>query len=226
MVAFATFIVQTILYTLGVIFAWEWLWYASIPAAICAVLLAAMCIEADSTPFTAGANDNATAVGMVLTLAEQLAKSPLAHTRVFAIITGCEEVQHYGMIDWYKRHHTELKHPMAVVFEMLGCAGPAWTTQEGIIVPFRSDPDLMRMAESISVAHPEWRAYPTSISGGNTELSDAVRFKVPAITLFGLKPDGEAPYWHQRGDTFDKMDPDVMERTWEFTLAMLEKIDR
>ena len=69
-----------------------------------AVILAAICIEADSTPFTAGANDNATAAGMVLTLAEQFRKKPLEHTRVWAVCTGCEEVQHYGMIDFYRRH--------------------------------------------------------------------------------------------------------------------------
>jgi len=224
LVTFVFFIIQVILYTLAIFFTWNWVGYATIPTAICAVLLAAMCIEADSTPFTAGANDNATAVGMVLTLADKLAKAPLADTRVFAVVTGCEEVQHYGMIDWYERHRAELKDPQAIVFEMLGCAGPAWTTHEGIIVPFRSDPDLLRMAEAIRAAHPEWRAYPTSISGGNSELSDAVRFKVPAITLFGLKPDGDAPYWHQRADTFDKMDPDVMERTWEFTLALIKEI--
>ncbi|MFH2104336.1 MAG: M28 family peptidase [Chloroflexota bacterium] len=225
MVAFASFIIQIVLYALAAAFAWTWAWYASIPTAVCAVLLVAMCLEAESTPFTAGANDNASAVGMVLTLAEQLARAPLANTRIFAVLTGCEEVQHYGMIDWYRRHRGELKAPRAIVFEMLGCAGPAWTTREGIIVPFRSDAELTRMAEKLSDAHPEWRAYPTMISGGNSELSDAVRFKVPAITLFGLKPDGEAPFWHQRGDTFDKLDPEVMERTWEFGRALVQEID-
>jgi len=225
MVAFASFIIQIVLYALAAAFAWTWAWYASIPTAVCAVLLVAMCLEAESTPFTAGANDNASAVGMVLTLAEQLARAPLANTRIFAVLTGCEEVQHYGMIDWYRRHRGELKAPRAIVFEMLGCAGPAWTTREGIIVPFRSDAELTRMAEKLSDAHPEWRAYPTMISGGNSELSDAVRFKVPAITLFGLKPDGEAPFWHQRGDTFDKLNPEVMERTWEFGRALVQEID-
>ena len=185
-----------------------------------------MCIEAESTPFTAGANDNATAVGMVLTMASQLAGSPLENTRVFAVVTGCEEVQHYGMIDFFQRHREEMKAPQAIIFEMLGCAGPAWTTREGIIVPFTSDPRLVATAERLSNEHPQWKAYPAKISGGNSELSDAVRFKVPAITMFGLKADGEAPFWHQQSDTFDKMDPEVMERTWEFAWAMVQEIDR
>jgi hypothetical protein len=222
---FITFILQALLYTLSIFFAWTWVWYATIPTAICALLLAAICIEADSTPFTAGANDNATAAGMVLTLAEHFTKNPLQNTRVFAVCTGCEEVQHYGMIDFYKRHRGEMKDPKAVVFEMLGCAGPAWLTKEGIIVPFKADANLVSIMERLAAEHPEWGAFPASVSGGNTEMADALRFKVPAITIFGMTRDGVAPYWHQQADTFDKMDTNVMERTWDLITALIQKID-
>ncbi|HSQ39181.1 MAG TPA: M28 family peptidase, partial [Anaerolineales bacterium] len=224
-VIFITFIAQALLYTLSIFFAWTWVWFATIPTAVCALLLAAICIEADSTPFTAGANDNATAAGMVLTLAEHFKQHPLQNTRVFAVCTGCEEVQHYGMIDFYKRHRAELKDPQAVVFEMLGCAGPAWLTKEGIIVPFKADAGLVAMLEGLAREHPEWDAYPASISGGNTEMADAIRYKVPAITIFGMTRDGVAPYWHQQADTFDKMDAQVMERSWGLVTALIQKID-
>ncbi len=174
-VVFITFIAQALLYILGIFFPWSWIWYATIPTAICALLLGAACIEADATPFTAGANDNATAVGMVLTLAEQLKAHPLQNTRVFAVCTGCEEVQHYGMIDFYNRHRAEMLNPKALVFEMLGCSGPAWLTREGIIVPFKADPNLLAMVEKLAGEHPEWKAYPAKISGGNTEMADAIR---------------------------------------------------
>jgi len=224
-VIFITYILQVVLYTLAIFVPLGWIWYATIPSAVCAVIMAAFFIEADLSPFTAGANDNATAVGMVLTLAEELKGQPLQHTRVFAVCTGCEEVQHYGMIDWFKRHRAELKDPRSVVFEMLGVDGPGWLTSEGIIIPFKPDPELASACEQIAADHPEWGAYPVKISGGNTELADAVRADVPAITLFGLTRDGVAPYWHQKEDTFDKMNPDVMQRTWEFTRALIEKID-
>lgn len=225
-VLFVTFILQVVLYSLAVFFAWSWIWYATIATAICAGLLAAMCIQADSTPFTAGANDNATAAGMVLTLAEQFSKNPPQHTRVFAVCTGCEEVQHYGMIDWYKRHRAELMNPRAVVFEMLGCAGPAWMTKEGIIVPFKADAQMVKQMERLASEHPEWGAYEAKISGGNTEMADAVRAGVPAITMFGITRDGVVPYWHQMGDTFDKMDPVVMEKTWNMVNAFIKELDQ
>jgi hypothetical protein len=223
--AFITFILQCALYTLAAILGWSWVWFVTIPTAICAALLSAICIEAESTPFTAGANDNASAVGMVLTLAQQFSQQPLQHTRVVAVCTGCEEVQHYGMIDFYERHLGELKQPKALVFEMLGCSGPAWLTKEGIIVPFKADPGLVSMVEQLAAQHPEWGAYPTQISGGNTEMADAIRRKVPAIALFGMTPAGVAPFWHQQADTFDKLDPAVMERTWALTNALIRRID-
>jgi hypothetical protein len=225
-VAFAGFLWQTALFAVAAVLPIPWAWPAAIPGAACAALLAALCLQAESTPFTAGANDNASAVGIVLALARHFARSPLQRTRVIAVVTGCEEVQHYGMADWYRHHRAELRDPRALVFEMLGCAGPSWITREGIIVPFRPDPGLLATAERLAAANPDWGAYPCRVSGGNTEMADAVRAKVPALALMGKTREGVAPYWHQPADTFDKMDPDVMARTWEFTLALAREIDR
>jgi hypothetical protein len=225
-IIFVTYLIQTILYSLSVFLPWSWVWYASIPTAMCAVLMISFFIEAEFSPFTAGANDNASAAGMVLTMAEELHKSPLKHTRVFAVCTGCEETQHYGMIAWYQQNLKMLKNPKAIVFELLGVAGPGYLTQEGIIIPFKADQNLVRMVETLNDEHPEWDAYPVKISGGNSEMADALRNKIPAISLFGLKKDGEAPFWHQMEDTYDKMNPQVMEDVWSFTMAMVRKIDQ
>jgi hypothetical protein len=37
--------------------------------------------------------------------------------------------------------------------------------------------------------------------------------------------DGVSPYWHQPQDTFDKMNPVVMEKTWELTWAFVTRLD-
>jgi hypothetical protein len=57
-------------------------------------------------------------------------------------------------------------------------------------------------------------------------MADCVRFNVPAITLFGLTPEGRAPFWHQAGDTFDRMDPLIMEHTRALVWAMIESLDQ
>jgi hypothetical protein len=224
-VAFVLFLAQAVLYVLGAVTQWGWIWFASIPSVISALLLAAMCLQADRTPFSAGANDNATGAGLVLALAGHLNSEPLRHSRVWLVCTGCEEVQHYGAIDFFRRHRADFHHPLAVVLESLGCAGPAWLTQEGIIVPFRADGDLVALAQRLSDEHPEWGAYPTQIKGGNTEMADALRAGIPAITFMGMGPRGETPYWHQVEDTFDKMDPEVMERAYAFIWAFAQALD-
>ncbi len=76
-----------------------------------------------------------------------------------------------------------------------------------------------------SAAHPEWGAYATHISGGNTEMADALRNKIPAITLTGMTRRGHAPYWHQVGDTYDKIDGRVLNRAYAFTWAYLHLLD-
>lgn len=222
---FITYVVQAVLFSLSIFFYWTWAWYASIPTAICTLILIVFFIEADLSPFTAGANDNASSAGLVLTLAEEFSRQPLKHTRVHAVCTGCEETQHYGMIDWYRRHLKELHHPKAIVFEMLGVDGPAYLTQEGIIVPFKADQQLVSLAEKLGEENPDLQVYPVKISGGNTEMADALRNKIPAICLFGISRDGVAPYWHQVGDTYDKMKPVVMEKTWSFVRAFIERLD-
>lgn len=224
-IAFILFLSQVLLFTLGAVTQWAWIWLAAIPSAISAILLAALCIQADRSPFTPGANDNATAAGLVLTLAEELKGQPLQHTRVWFVCTGCEEVQHYGAIDFFDRHTSEFTDPTAIVFEMLGCAGPAWLEKEGIIVPFHATPELVELAERISADHPELGAYPTRMNGGNTEMADALRAGVPAITINGMGPDGEIPYWHQMGDTYEKMDLEIMGRAYEFTKKFIQAID-
>jgi hypothetical protein len=224
-VAFIAFTAQVILFVLGTMTQSPWIWPMGALPALCAILLAAMCMQADNTPFTRGANDNATAAGLVLSLAEQLKTEPLRQTRVWFVCSGCEETQHYGAIDFFRRHRAELKRPKGLVFEMLGCGGPAWLTKEGIIIPFHADPGLVRLAEQVALENPELAGYPTSISGGNTEMADALRVGIPAITITGFGPHGEAPYWHQVEDTFDKMDEKALLRNYAFIWSMIRAID-
>jgi hypothetical protein len=224
-VAFVLFLAQVLLYILGTITQWGWIWPVTTLCAVCAVLLAALCIQADRTPFSAGANDNATGAGLVLALGENLRNEPLQHTRVWLVCSGCEEVQHYGSIDFFQRHKADLHNPVVLVLESLGCAGPAWLVKEGIVIPFRADRGLINLAERLSEEHPEFGAYPTQIKGGNTEMADALRAGIPAITLMGMGPRGETPYWHQVEDTFDKMDPEVMERAYAFAWALIQTLD-
>ena len=220
--AFASFALMTALYVFGAASKQSWVWPVSTVGAVMGVLLAAICIEAELSPFTAGANDNASAVGLVLTLAAELSHRPLPGTRVWLVCSGCEEALHEGAKAFFVRHRSEMTRPRAIVLEMLGCSGPAWLESEGIVLPVRGDPELCQLAARVAAEHPELEAYPMKLSGGMTEASDAMAAGIPAITVIGLTRAGTGPYWHQPTDTVDKMDEAVMERNYRFVQALIE----
>jgi hypothetical protein len=142
------------------------------------------------------------------------------------LCSGSAEVQHYGAADFFQRHRKEMKNPNGLVLELVGCAGLGYLTREGVIVPFFSDSGLVNLAVKISREHPEWEAHPFRISGGNSELADCVLAGVPAITLMGIKKNGEAPYLHQRGDTIDKIQPDMLMRNYQMVSAFIIRLDQ
>jgi hypothetical protein len=72
---------------------------------------------------------------------------------------------------------------------------------------------------------PTRKAYAVQLKGGNTEMADALRAGIPAITISGQGPDGEMPYWHQAEDTVDKLDAEVMARAYAFVWAFLQALD-
>jgi hypothetical protein len=223
--ALISFGVMVLIYLVGIFTQWGWIWPVSGIGAFFAVLLLALCVQAVNTPFTHGANDNATAAGMILALAEHFRHMPMKNTRLWLVCTGSEEALHDGTIDFFRRHKGELINPKAVVLESLGCAGPSWLVGEGIVLPIFPDPNLLDLAEKVAKAHPELEAYPSRVSGGVTEMSDAIRAGVPAITLMGMTRENILPYWHQTADTVDKIDLEILERNYAFAWNLFRALD-
>lgn len=226
-VAMGLLILQTLLFGASLIWPHihETVWDISFISLIGAFSLIAITVEADTTPYTAGANDNATGSGLVLTFAEDLISNPLANTRVWLVCTGSEESLHEGAASFFRAHKHELVNPVTVNFEMLGCAGPSYIVREGLLLPLKPDSRLLEQVEHVAGAS-DIGAYPVVLTGGCTEASDSMISKVPAITLIGLERDGFAPHWHMPSDTFDKMDEAIMERAFNFADRIIRRIDK
>lgn len=230
-VIFVSFWVQAALYLIGSITQWAWVWPVSGICAAFAALLLAITAQADMTPYGPGANDNATGAGLVLTLAEHLIRDPLQHTRVWFLNTGCEEVKHYGAIDFFDRHRAEFHNPRTLVFEMLGIDGPAWLEREVILPPFayRASPELIATATDIAETYP---AHPVNITGGHTEMADALRVGIPAMTFIGVRKEGvkigyDGPFlfWHHPEDTPDKIQPQVLGQAYDYIWEFIQRLD-
>lgn len=186
---------------------------------------AVACLQAERTPFTVGANDNASAVGVVLWLAERLMAHPLEHTEVWALCTGSEEVGCHGMVEFLRRHGEELREALFLDLEGVGIGQVHYSVREGMLCPYWTPRELIQLAGRVAVRRPDLGPRPTSLRGGYTETGAVIAAGLRGMTILCMTPEGMVPYWHQRKDTCDKLDPAALERAGEFAWELLREIE-
>jgi hypothetical protein len=83
---------------------------------------AALLADVARSPVVAGANDNLSAVAVLLAMAEQFTERPAVGVRVLLLSTGSEESFMEGMRGFVRRHRAELD-PTSTRFLALECVG-------------------------------------------------------------------------------------------------------
>jgi hypothetical protein len=187
----------------------------------------ALTLQPDTTPYTVGANDNASGVGVVLELAARLADAPLARTEVTVLVTGAEEVGSYGAQAYLAAHRVALRGARAISVDNVAGrgAGPCWTTVEGMVFPLRPDPDLRAQALAVAAERPELGAYERPYTTLHTDATAFMAAGVPSLSFVGLTPDGVIPDWHTVGDVAERVDAGALARTTDFVEALLRRVD-
>jgi len=201
--------------------------YAALPLAAVILGLFFLMVQADFTPFTAGANDNATGVGVVLEMARNLRSAPLEHTRIWILASGCEEVGCYGAEDFAVRHKAELNNPVWMSIDSVGGigAGVAYLTDETFLLTTRSDPRLLRYAEEIARDNPRYNAYAHAYKGAYTEGAIGGKYGFRVLSFVSYRRDGVLPEWHRPTDVIMNIDPAVVENTFQFVQELFRRID-
>ena len=197
----------------------------SLAAVLAPVLL--LMLQADLTPYTHGANDNATGAGLLFTLAETLGDRSLRKTEVWLVATGCEEVGCSGAIAFFNAHRKELRDAAVIVVDTVGgpASGPCYFRSEGMVLQHQYDPGLLALADAIARERPELGAYSRRMTEAYTEGLPAIQAGLRALTLCGFTPEDELPHWHQRTDTVEHIDRDVLARNYAFVRELLQRID-
>ncbi len=200
----------------------------SLPLALVVLGLFLITLQADFTPYTPGANDNASGAGVVLSLARRLAERPLNNTLVWLVLSGCEEVACYGAEDFARRHKDELGRAIWISLDSVGGekSSPAYLTHETFLLTVPSDPELVALAEEIAARHPEWGAHPHHFRGAYTEGAIAGKYGFRVLTFTSHRRDGVLPQWHRPTDDLEHLDPQVVEHTEAFVWELLQEIDR
>jgi hypothetical protein len=190
----------------------------------------ALTLQAETTPHTHGANDNASGAATVLALAQRLAQQPLENTEVWVALLGGEEVGCQGAHALLRRHAKALKDASFLNFDMVGIGSPAVLESEGLIRRRECDPHLRALAFQVADESPDL------IAGGHagpayTDANVFTQAGLAALTIDSIVPEGHAAharggYWHQTSDTFDKIEPECLAKTHEFGWQLLQKLDQ
>ncbi len=198
-----------------------------VPAGIVLVALL-MSLQAQFSPFTAGANDNASGVGVLLALAEKAKQEPLANTELWWVATGCEEVGAYGSADFIRRHADALTEGgAALVVDSVGAhgAGPIYLTREGLLKPLAHSEALLALADQIAADQPALGAGRCDVQNPYTDASPALQAGLKALAFVGYNRRGWIPNWHNPTDVFANVDADAIDRTERFVWEMLQRLD-
>jgi len=224
---FASMAALVLLYIAGSIIESDIIYLISLAPAALLILNLIMTVQPDTTPYTPGANDNASGAALVLALAERLKEKPLANTEVWAVNSGCEEVGYYGATAFLREHREELKEAYFIALDTVAGpgSGPCYITREGMTRPYRSDPGLVALAAQIAADRPDLGAYSKVMRLGSTEGAIGIKNGLPSLTFVNLRPDGVLPFWHRPDDVFENVDADVLARTQAFVWDLLQRID-
>ena len=226
--AFVSMAVATVAYGLGALLGWEGARWIGLAAALVETFALGLCLSADFTPFSPGANDNASGVGAILALAQRLAAYPLRQTEVWLAFTGCEEVGSYGMAAFLDAHAAQLgTDTVYIILDQVGIGRLTYLTADGLILKRRTHPRALEMARSAAAALPDL-AVREQIGLAYTDALVATKRGLIALTLNTLPApgSGETAYWHQMSDTLEHVDPQSLDAVHAFTWQILQDIDR
>jgi acetylornithine deacetylase/succinyl-diaminopimelate desuccinylase-like protein len=169
--------------------------------ALLALAAAAAMVDIGARPVVPGANDNLSAVGVLVALAEALQARPVEGLRVMLVSTGSEESFSEGMQAFGRRHFAALD-PERTEFVCLECLGGSTLIVlegEGML-RMRDYPEHMReaLAEAAEAARVEIRRGIRTVAA--TDAVIALRAGYPVVTLASVEPTKLPLNYHWRSD--------------------------
>ncbi len=223
--ALASMGAAALLYALGGLFGWTWVRWPGLAAAGVELLALALCLHADRTAFSPGANDNASGVGVALALAARLCHEPPAHTEVWLALTGCEETGAAGMAAFLDAHAAALgPDVLVVVLDQVGIGHLVTLTADGLVRKHRTHPRALAVARAAHGALPGLVVKErTGIA--YTDALVATKRGLAALTIVALAPRGGETHWHQVSDRPEHVEERCLEDACAFAWQILQQLD-
>lgn len=203
-----------------------WLWVLGIGLALAFVSTLALSLVDESHGFIEGANDNATAVSILLGVAAGLKANPLQNTEVTLLFTGCEEPGCIGMENYLRQYPPARENTYWIDLEMVGTGNLAYVTRHGIsyLAEYTPAPAMVELAAQTAQRYPE-----LGVRGKDMlileEVSNLRHWGHNAICIAGYDAQGWLPNWHRYTDNLEHIEPATLTRAAHYTWRLMEQID-
>lgn len=200
-----------------------WLFFS--PFALCLLGLAfAMAWGEGRSQPTAGANDNASGVGVMLSVLAAVAANPLENTTVWGVATARGSAGARGMVQFLKRHRSELRDACIVNIDHVGRGPTRVLTREGVMLGFRASRKVVELTFRAARGS---RSIKLEKGKCRVKKSDALVATVRgfrAVTIAGCA-GGTFPGWRNDGDTYDRIQRGALDRAAKLVHLLLDEVD-
>ena len=188
-------------------------------------------VDIELSDVVPGANDNASGVATVLSLADELGADPPAHLDVWVLLTGAEECLQEGMRSFVRAHRDDLDRETTFFLNVdtVGHGNVRFEAGAGWVVTYPLDRRLLELCDAIATADRDdsnlYNARPV-VRGlaGDSMPPRLAGFPATAITC--LNDRNYAPGSHTGMDTPDRVDAAALERAHGFGLELVRALDR
>jgi hypothetical protein len=198
---------------------------AQIPLALILAAHIPLLLEIRGSDAVPGAADNAAGVATVLRLAERRG-GRLRHYDVWVLFTGAEEGLTLGVREWLRAHKHELD-PRRTIFLNIDEAGYGtvrYAVSEPRALADADAPKLIDLCNEVRDRDPGADAQPMP----TLALADAgvaAQHGYRAIRIACLPQPTFAPEYHRPTDTPDRLQPEALERAFDFCSQLIARID-
>ena len=199
-------------------------WIACIYIAIILFLLVDRELRGLITP---GANDNASGVAVLLSLANSFVTHPLSiDTDIWLVATGSEEAGTVGMLRFLQRHGKELPKETTTFINIdnVGAGAVTYTTAEGLLLPLKTDTVLTEAAMSFAQNYPEYHVEGHGYHALTTDAIIPLSKGRRAISIMAFDKRGRIPNWHWHTDTIDNINPATITIARDLAASMIRSI--
>jgi hypothetical protein len=225
--SFVSMAIAALAFALGALFNWSWVLWIGLVAGVLELFALVLCLQADLTPFTVGANDDASGVGVALAVARRLAAEPLPNTEVWLAFTGCEEVGAYGAAAFLDAHAAELgPDALYIILDQVGFGRVRYLTKDGLILKRKTHPRALALARRAAYELPDLKMH-GQVGLAYTDALVATKRGLIALTLNTLPSPltNDNLHWHRTSDTLAHVDPDALVDTHAVVWQLLQQLD-